>query len=160
MNNQKHDTETITSPAITEDMRRFIVVRHAQGISTAAAVDELMNRFETLENYIQKSGVAIKKYRHELIRRFSHYRITHPKFPKKFIPVWEEAKTSVEPDIRAEVIQLRERVAHFEAEQLKVNKLIFQALHALNMGTPSHEMIENLGHHLLTATKKNAARPK
>ena len=159
MTNQKHHTETITSPTITEEMRRFIVVRHAQGISTAAAVDELLNKFETLHIYIQQSSVATNKYRHELIRRFSHYWITHPKFPKKFIPVWEEAKTSVEPDIRAEVIQLRERVAHFEAEQLKINNLIIQALYALNMNIPADDIIDIIETHLLTAEQKNAVRP-
>lgn len=158
MTNPEHHTDTLTEPTMTETMKRFIVTRHAQGVSTAAAVDELLNRFETLHTYIQQPGVDAKAYRKKRIVAFSTYWITHPKFPKKFIPVWDAAKKSVEPDITAKVIQLERRVTHLEAELVKTNRLMSQALNNLMLSRPVYEIIESLQRQVQAAEKRKETR--
>ena len=81
------------SSFISDAHREFIVRCHARGISTSAAVWELMKEDETINRLAQEDAIGINRLREMLIHRLAYLKPGSARWPeKKYGSVWREAR--------------------------------------------------------------------
>ena len=81
------------SSFISDVHREFIVRCHAQGLSTADAIVELMITDETINRLAQEDAMGLLKLREMLIPRLAYLKPGSARWPeKKYGVVWREAR--------------------------------------------------------------------
>ncbi len=78
---------------ISDEHRKFVVRCHAQGMSTADAVSELIDSDEEMERLAVEDALGLEVLRRELIHRLSYLKPGTARWPeKKYGSVWREAR--------------------------------------------------------------------
>ena len=78
---------------ISDEHRKFVVRCHAQGISTADAVSELIDSDEEMERLAVEDALGLEVLRRELIHRLSYLKPGTARWPeKKYGALWREAR--------------------------------------------------------------------
>jgi hypothetical protein len=81
------------SSFISDAHREFIVRCHARGISTSAAVWELMKEDETINRLAQEDAIGINRLREMLIHRLAYLKPGSARWPEqKYGSVWREER--------------------------------------------------------------------
>ncbi len=78
---------------ISDEHRNFVVRRHARGITTAEAVQELMEENATMGRFAQDDALGEKQLRETLTHRMSYLKPGTARWPeKKYGTVWREER--------------------------------------------------------------------
>ena len=88
------------SRLISDEHRRFIVRRHAFGLSTGEAVQELVYGDKTISRLAQEDAVGYKNLRQVLIHQLSYLRPGTTRWPeKKYGVLWRETREEYKREI-------------------------------------------------------------
>ena len=80
---------------ISDEHRKFVVRCHAQGMSTADAVSELIDNDEVLERLAAEDALGLEVLRRSLIHRVSYLKPGSARWPeKKYGGLWREVRAS------------------------------------------------------------------
>lgn len=83
----------LTSIILTDDIREYIVIRHAHGYTTAKAVDELIEENSLISSVISIEGLKVDEFRAFLIHRLSYLKPGSARFPtKKYGEIWDRTR--------------------------------------------------------------------
>ena len=86
---------------ISDVHRAFIVRCHARGLSTSAAVWELMNADDTINRLGQNDAMGIKQLQELLTHRLAHLKPGSNRWPeRKYGAVWREARAEYKQAVR------------------------------------------------------------
>ena len=85
---------------ITDEHRKFIIRCHAQGMTSSAAVWELMVKDKIINRLAQKDALGTEELRRMLIHRLAYLKPGTARWPeKKFGSVWREARDKYKRDV-------------------------------------------------------------
>ena len=85
---------------ITDEHRKFIIRCHAQGMTSAAAVWELMVKNNIINRLAQKDALGTEELRRMLIHRLAYLKPGTARWPeRKFGSVWREARDKYKRDV-------------------------------------------------------------
>ena len=89
------------SSFISDVHREFIVRCHAQGLSTADAIVELMVADETINRLAREDAMGLLKLREMLIPRLAYLKPGSARWPeKKYGTVWREEREAYKQEVR------------------------------------------------------------
>ena len=85
---------------VSDEHRKLIVRYHARGMSTSAAVGELIVTDRTINRIAQKDALGAEKLRKMLIQRLAYLKPGSARWPeRKFGSVWREAREQHRRDV-------------------------------------------------------------